>query len=520
MADTVSSKQRQVDDSQTPTVIRRTEDLQTEVLQTEVLQTEDRYGDDRLREECGIFGVLGQTDAAALTALGLHALQHRGQEAAGIVTFDGKRFHSERRLGLVGDNFNKPDVMERLKGSMAVGHVRYSTTGDTILRNVQPLFADLDTGGFAVAHNGNLTNAMTLRRELVQAGAIYQSTSDTEVILHLMARSKKRRVIERLIDALRQIEGAYALVCATNDMLIGVRDPIGIRPLVIGRLAGSYILASETCALDIVGAEFVREVDNGEIVVITAEGIESHRPFPKRPARPCIFEYIYFARPDSVVGGRSVYAMRQAMGRQLAKESPVEADVIVPIPDSGVPAALGFAAAAGVPFELGIIRNHYVGRTFIEPTQRIRQLGVKLKHSANRHAIEGKRIVLIDDSVVRGTTSMKIVTMMREAGAKEVHMRIACPEIKHGDYYGIDTPSKSELLAARMSLEEMRDFMGADSLAFLTVDGLYEAMGKGPRDSANPQFTDHCFTGDYPTELTDQTGGTPLRQLSLLSEVR
>jgi amidophosphoribosyltransferase len=515
MAVSVSSNQRHLDDSQTADTNDRDE------LPTWSGRCgDDRYADDRLREECGIFGVLGQTDAAALTALGLHALQHRGQEAAGIVSYDGQRFHTERRLGLVGDNFNKPEVIDRLKGSMAIGHVRYSTTGDTILRNVQPLFADLDTGGFAVAHNGNLTNAMTLRRELVQAGAIYQSTSDTEVILHLMARSKKRRVIERLIDALRQIEGAYALVCATNDMLIGVRDPIGIRPLVIGRLGDSFILASETCALDIVGAEFVREVDNGEIVVITKEGIESHRPFPKRPARPCIFEYIYFARPDSVVGGRSVYAVRQAMGRQLAKESPVEADVIVPIPDSGVPAALGFAAAAGVPFELGIIRNHYVGRTFIEPTQRIRQLGVKLKHSANRTVIAGKRIVLIDDSVVRGTTSKKIVTMMREAGAKEVHMRIACPEIKHGDFYGIDTPSKSELLAARMSLEEMREFMGADSLAFLSVDGLYEAMGRGPRDTASPQFTDHCFTGDYPTELTDQTGGTPLRQLSLLSEVR
>jgi amidophosphoribosyltransferase len=513
MAATVSSHQRHGNDSP-PASESPQPDSSVSLFDT------DRYGDDRLREECGIFGVLGQEDAAALTALGLHALQHRGQEAAGIVSFDGERFHTERRLGLVGDNFNKPDVIERLKGSMAVGHVRYSTTGDTILRNVQPLFADLETGGFAVAHNGNLTNALTLRRELVQAGAIYQSTSDTEVILHLMARSKKRRVIERLIDALRQIEGAYALVCATNDTLIGVRDPIGIRPLVIGKLGDSYILASETCALDIVGAEFFREVENGEIVVITKDGIESHRPFPKRPARPCIFEYIYFARPDSVVGGRSVYAMRQAMGRQLAKEAAVDADVIVPIPDSGVPAALGFAEAAGIPFQLGIIRNHYVGRTFIEPTQRIRQLGVKLKHSANRHVIEGKRIVLIDDSVVRGTTSKKIVTMMREAGAREVHMRIACPQIKHGDYYGIDTPSKSELLAARFSLEEMREFMGADSLEFLSVAGLYRAMGHTARDPVNPQFTDHCFTGDYPTELTDQTGGTPLRQLSLLSEVR
>ena len=480
----------------------------------------DRYGDDRLREECGIFGILGHPDAAKLTALGLHALQHRGQEAAGIVTYDGKRFHSERRLGLVGDNFNKPDVIDRLQGDTSIGHVRYSTTGETILRNVQPLFADLDTGGFAVAHNGNLTNALTLRRELVQNGAICQSTSDTEVILHLMARSRKRRVVERLIEALRQIEGAYALVCMTNEMLIGVRDPIGIRPLVIGKVGNSYVLASETCALDIVGATFFREVDNGEVVVITPEGLESHRPFPKRPARPCIFEYIYFARPDSIVGGRSVYDVRKQMGRQLAAEAAIDADVIVPVPDSGVPAAIGYSQASGIPFELGIIRNHYVGRTFIEPTQRIRDFGVKMKHSANIAAIKGQRIVLIDDSVVRGTTSKKIVTMMRDAGAREVHMRIACPEIKFGDFYGIDTPCREELLAAGMSLEEMRVFMGADSLAFLTVDGLYRAMGLDGRDNKSPQFTDHCFTGDYPTDLTDQNGGTPTRQLSLLAEVR
>ncbi len=475
--------------------------------------------DDRLREECGIFGVLGHPDAAALTALGLHALQHRGQEAAGIVTYDGNRFHTERRLGLVGDNFNKPDVIQRLKGDTAIGHVRYSTTGDTILRNVQPLFADLDTGGFAVAHNGNLTNALTLRGDLVQSGAICQSTSDTEVILHLMARSRKRRVVERLIEALRQLEGAYALVCMTNDMLIGVRDPIGIRPLVIGRVGTSFVLASETCALDIVGASFVREVDNGEVVVITAAGLESHRPFPKRPARPCIFEYIYFARPDSTVGGRSVYDVRKRMGHELAVEHPVDADVVVPVPDSGVPAAIGYAQASGIPFELGIIRNHYVGRTFIEPTQRIRDFGVKMKHSANVAAIKGHRIVLIDDSVVRGTTSKKIVTMMRDAGAREIHMRIACPEIRHGDFYGIDTPIREELLAARMTLDEMRQFMGADSLSFLTVNGLYRAMGLAGRDDQNPQFTDHCFTGDYPTELTDQNGGSTSRQLSLLAEV-
>jgi amidophosphoribosyltransferase len=479
------------------------------------------FGDDRLREECGLFGVSGYEEAAAVTALGLHALQHRGQEAAGIATFDGQQFHSERRLGLVGDNFNKLDVIKRLAGHMAVGHVRYSTTGDTILRNVQPLFAELDTGGFALAHNGNLTNALTLRRELVQSGAIFQSTSDTEVVLHLIARSRKRRIVERLIEALRQIEGAFSFVCLTNDMLIGVRDPVGIRPLVIGRLGSSYILASETCALDIVGAEFLREVDNGEVVVITAErGLESHRPFPKRPAKPCIFEYIYFARPDSIVGGRNVYDVRKRMGIELAKESPAAADVVVPVPDSGVPAAIGYAQASSLPFELGIIRNHYVGRTFIEPEQRIRQLGVKLKHSANTATVRGRRIVLIDDSVVRGTTSKKIVTMMREAGAREVHMRIACPEIKYGDYYGIDTPTRDELLAANMTVEEMRAFVGADSLQFLSVGGLYRAMGYEGRDDISPQFSDHCFTGDYPTGLTDLDGGSTPRQLSLLAEAR
>jgi amidophosphoribosyltransferase len=476
------------------------------------------HRDDRLREECGVFGVFGHEDAAALTALGLHALQHRGQEGCGIVTYDGRRFNQERRLGLVGDNFNKADVIRRLKGRMAVGHNRYSTTGEVILRNVQPLFADLDSGGFAVAHNGNLTNALTLRRELVQSGAICQSTSDTEVLLHLISRSKKRRIVERLVEGLRQIEGAWAFACLHNDMLIGARDPVGIRPLVIGRLGPAYVLASETCALDIVGAEFLREVENGEVVVITDDGLESHRPFPRRPARPCIFEYIYFARPDSVAGGRNVYEARKRMGQELAREKPASADVVVPIPDSGVPAAIGFAAASGIPYELGIIRNHYVGRTFIEPEQRIRQLGVKLKHSANRGAVRGQRIVLIDDSVVRGTTSKKIVQMIYDAGAREVHMRIACPEIKYGDYYGIDTPRREELLAATKSLEEMREFVGATSLAFLSVDGLYRALGQERREPASPQFTDHCLTGDYPTELTDLDGGTTARQLSLLSE--
>ena len=478
-----------------------------------------RYGDDRLREECGVFGVFGHPEAAAITALGLHALQHRGQEACGIVTYDGKQFHSERRLGLVGDNFNKAEIIHRLKGAAAVGHNRYSTTGEPALKNVQPLYADIDTGGFAVAHNGNLTNALTLRQELISSGAIFPSTSDTEVILHLLSRSKKRRVVERFIEAIRQIEGAWALACLTNDMLIGARDPIGIRPLVVGRLGAAFVLASETCALDIVGAEFLREVENGEVVVITEAGLESHRPFPRRPARPCIFEYIYFARPDSIMAGRSVYDIRKQMGLQLAIEAPAPADVIVPIPDSGVPAAIGYAQQSGLPFELGIVRNHYVGRTFIEPEQRIRQLGVKLKHSANAGVIRGRRIVLIDDSVVRGTTSKKIVQLMYDAGAREVHLRISSPPITHSDYYGIDTPRKQDLLAANLDLEGMRQFMGASSLAFLSVDGIYRAVGHDHRDGRSPQFTDHCFTGEYPTELADQNGSAGSRQLSLLAEV-
>ena len=421
-------------------------------------------------------------------------------------------------MGLVGDNFNSPAVIERLKGRIAVGHNRYSTTGAVVLRNVQPFFADLDTGGFAVGHNGNLTNALTVRRELVASGAMFHATSDSEVILHLVARSRKRTMVERFIDALLQIEGAYALVAMTGDMLIGARDPIGIRPLVIGRIGTAYVLASETCALDIVGAEFVREVENGEIVTITKAGIESHRPFVRRPARPCIFEYIYFARPDSVMAGRTVYDVRKQMGVELAREAPADADVVVPIPDSGVPAAIGYARESGIPFELGIIRNHYVGRTFIEPEQRIRALGVKLKHSANQTVIRGARIVLIDDSVVRGTTSKKIVQMMFDAGAREVHMRIASPPITHPDFYGIDTPRTKDLLAANHTVEGMREFMGATSLAFISVDGIYRATGHAGRDARNPQFTDHCFTGDYPTRLADIEGAHSNFQLSLLSE--
>jgi len=477
------------------------------------------FDGDRLREECGVFGIFGHPDAAAITALGLHALQHRGQEAAGIVSFDSKRFHSERRMGLVGDNFSRREVIDRLPGMSAMGHVRYSTTGETILRNVQPLFAELDGGGFAVGHNGNLTNGLALRRQLVHEGAIMQSTSDTEVILHLVAKARKNRFIDRFVEGLRQLEGAYSFVALTNKKLIGARDPLGIRPLVMGTLDGAPILASETCALDIIGAKYVRDVENGEVVVFDDEGMHSHKPFPPMPPRPCIFEYIYFSRPDSVVGGRSVYAVRKAMGAQLAREAPADADVIIPVPDSGVPAAIGYAEQSGIAYELGIIRNHYVGRTFIEPTQQIRQLGVRLKHSANRAVVAGKRIVLVDDSIVRGTTSTKIVQMMRDAGAKEVHFRISSPPITHPDYYGIDTPERDKLLAATHDLEGMRQFIGADSLAFLSVDGIYRAMGYENRDPARPQFTDHCFTGDYPTPLTDQsaTEHTP-RQLSLLAE--
>jgi len=473
---------------------------------------------DRLREECGVFGIYGHPDAAALTALGLHALQHRGQEAAGIVSFDGERFQTERRLGLVGDHFSSEKVINRLQGSSALGHVRYSTTGETILRNVQPLFAELAAGGLAIAHNGNLTNGLTLRRELISQGCICQSTSDTEVILHLVARSQKSRIVERYIDALRALEGAYALVALTNKKLIGARDPLGIRPLILGELNGAYILCSETCALDIIGAKYIREIENGEVVVISEEGVESLRPFPKQPARPCIFEYIYFSRPDSMLGGHSIYEVRKAMGRELARESSLAADVVVPIPDSGVPAALGFAHETGIPFELGIIRNHYVGRTFIEPTQTIRSLGVKLKHNANRAVVKDKRVVLIDDSIVRGTTSVKIVRMMYEAGASEVHMRISSPPIKHPDFYGIDTPEQKSLLAATHTLEEMREYIGVTSLAFLSVDGVYRALGLPERDNARPQFTDHCFTGDYPTHLTDLAGETRKQQLSLLAE--
>ncbi len=473
---------------------------------------------DTLKEECGVFGIFKHLDAAALTALGLHALQHRGQEAAGIVTFDGKHFHSERKEGLVSDRFTNPNTINSLKGSAAIGHVRYSTTGNTILRNVQPLFADLAGGGFACAHNGNLTNALTLRTELVKKGAIFQSTSDTETILQLVARSKKNNMRDRLVDALFQIEGAYSLVILTNKKMIGIRDPFGIRPLVLGDLDGSPVLASETCALDIIGAKFIREIENGEMVIITDNNIESIKPLPPRPSRPCIFEYLYFSRPDSILDGRSIYECRKNFGHELAKEHHIDADIVVPIPDGGIPAALGYANVSKIPFEMGIIRNHYVGRTFIEPTQNARQLSVLRKHNSNSHQVKNKRVILIDDSIVRGTTSAKIIEMIRKAGAKEIHMLIACPPILYPDFYGIDTPDKTQLLASTRSLEEMCHFLKADSLAFLSIDGIYHAMGhpKG-RNNEQPQYTDHCFTGDYPIKLTDHHNDQ-LQQLSFLQE--
>ncbi len=474
--------------------------------------------DDHPREECGLFGIYGHVDSTAHTALGLHALQHRGQEAAGIVSYDGSHFHSHRALGLVGDHFSSEAVIRRLKGTMAIGHVRYATTGDTLLRNVQPLFADFAFGGLAIAHNGNLTNAYALRQALVRRGCIFQSTTDTEAIVHLIAISEQSRVVDRMVDALRQVEGAYSLVALTRAKLIGVRDPHGVRPLVLGRLGEATILASETCALDIIGADYERDVEPGELVVIDKDGLRSYKPFAKAPRRFCIFEYVYFARPDSVIEGRNVYEARKRIGRELARESHVPADVVVPVPDSGVPAAIGYAEQSRVPFELGIIRNHYVGRTFIEPSDHIRHLGVRLKHNANAAYLKGKRVVLVDDSIVRGTTSLKIVEMVRNAGASEVHMRISSPPTQNPCFYGIDTPEREKLLAARLDVEGMRKFIGVDSLAFISLDGLYRAVGEPHRLPNAPQYCDACFSGDYPIRLTDMADGNTPKQLSLLAE--
>ncbi|MEA3002894.1 MAG: amidophosphoribosyltransferase [Sphingomonadales bacterium] len=474
--------------------------------------------DDKLREECGVFGIWSAESASAIVALGLHALQHRGQEAAGITSYDGRVFHSHRAMGHVAGNFDKDDVIRRLAGDAAIGHVRYSTTGETALRNVQPLFAELASGGFAIAHNGNISNAMRMRRDLNRRGSIFQSTSDTEVIIHLVATSAYRTLLDRFIDALKQVEGAYSLLCLTSEGMIACRDPLGIRPLVMGRLGDSYIFASETVALDVVGATYIRSVEPGELIIVSGQGIRSHRPFaPQRP-RPCIFEHIYFSRPDSILDGASVYSVRKAIGAELARENPVDADFVVPVPDSGVPAAIGYAQESGIPFELGIIRSHYVGRTFIQPVDSVRHLGVKLKHNANSALIQGRKLVLIDDSIVRGTTSLKIVQMLRDAGAREVHMRIASPPTRHSCFYGVDTPERGKLLAAQMSVAEMNDYIKADSLAFVSNDGLYRALGESERDDAQPQYCDACFTGAYPTRLTDQEDLDSPEQLALLAE--
>ncbi|MGF1549606.1 MAG: amidophosphoribosyltransferase [Sphingomonadaceae bacterium] len=480
--------------------------------------TTDPFERDKLREECGIFGIWGAETAAAVVALGLHALQHRGQEAAGITSYDGEAFHSHRAPGHVAGNFDRDSVIRKLIGDAAIGHVRYSTTGETGMRNVQPLYADLNIGGFAIAHNGNISNAMTLRRELNRRGSIFQSTSDTEVIIHLVATSGYRTLLDRFIDALKRLEGAWSLICLTAEGMIACRDPLGIRPLVMGRLGDAHIFASETVALDVVGATFIRSVEPGELIVVNDEGIKSHRPFaPMRP-RPCIFEHVYFSRPDSLIDGTSIYEVRKRIGAELAAEAPVDADLVVPVPDSGVPAAIGYAQASGIPFELGIIRSHYVGRTFIQPTDRVRHLGVKLKHNANRALIEGKRIVLVDDSIVRGTTSVKILQMLKEAGAAEVHMRIASPPTRYSCFYGVDTPDRDKLLAAQMSVEEMAEHIGLESLAFLSIDGLYRAVGEESRDKERPSHCDACFTGDYPTALTDAHALDAAGQLSLLAE--
>jgi amidophosphoribosyltransferase len=476
-----------------------------------------KFKSDKLRDECGIFGISNHGDASAIVALGLHALQHRGQEGCGIVSYDGKNYHSEKRQGLVGDHFTDPNTLKKLPGNFAIGHNRYSTTGEASLRNIQPFFADLHMGGLSVAHNGNLTNALLLRDALVKEGAIFRTTSDTETIVQLIAKSARKKFIDKLIDTLFQIQGGYSLVLMTNKKLVGVRDPFGIRPLVIGKLKDSYILSSETCALDIVGASFVREVENGEIIIIENQELKSIKPFPKQKARPCVFEYIYFARPDSIINDRCAYEYRKKLGIELAKESDINADFVVPVPDSGVPAALGYAEQSNKKFELGLIRNHYVGRTFIEPTQNIRSLGVKLKLSSTKSIVKNKSIILIDDSLVRGTTCNKIVKMLYESGAKEVHVRIACPEIRFPDFYGVDMPTKKELLAHKKNNQEMTDYIKAKSLKFLSLEGLYKALINAKRNNNYPQFSDHYFTGEYPIKPSDNLKGLKIKQLSLLS---
>ncbi len=465
------------------------------------------FDDDKLKEECGVFGVTGVTDAANFVALGLHALQHRGQEAGGIVSHDAEQgFNSARRFGYVRDNFTKQSLMETLPGPLAIGHVRYSTAGSkgAVIRDVQPFFGEFSMGGAAIAHNGNITNAVALRRELIERGSIFQSSSDSECIIHLMARSLQRNIPERMEDALRRVEGAFSVVAMTRTKLIGVRDALGVRPLVLGKLGDGYALSSETCALDIIGAEYVREIEPGEMVVITGDKIESSFPFRKQPSRFCIFEHVYFSRPDSILGGQSVYETRRQIGVELAREAPVEADLVCPVPDSGTPAAIGFSQESGIPYAMGIIRNQYMGRTFIEPTEQIRNMGVRLKLNVNRALIKDKRVILVDDSVVRGTTSRKIKEMILDAGAAEVHFRIASPPTAWPCFYGVDTPQREKLLAATMSEEEMREHLNVDSLKFISLDGLYRAAGEAEgRNKSCPQYCDACFSGEYPVTPAD-----------------
>ena len=476
-----------------------------------------KFNSDRLKEECGIFGISNHEDASRLVALGLHALQHRGQEGCGIVSYDGKSFHSEKRQGLVGDHFTNIETIKKLPGKAAIGHNRYSTTGETSLRNIQPFFADLYHGGLSIAHNGNLTNAITLRNDLVKNGSIFRTTSDTETIVQLIAQSKREKILDKITETLFKIQGGYSLVILTNKKLIGVRDPLGIRPLVIGKLGNAYIFASETCALDIVDAKFVREVENGEIVLIENNSIKSYKPFNKIKPRPCVFEYIYFARPDSLLNGVCAYEYRKRLGVELSKENKIEADMVVPVPDSGVPAAIGFSQTSGIKFELGLIRNHYVGRTFIEPTQNIRSFGVKLKLSSTKSILKNKSVILIDDSLVRGTTCSKIISLLYKAGVKKVHVKIACPEIKFPDFYGVDMPTKKELLSSNKDINEICKYLGADSVNFLSLDGLYKALINEKRNNNYPQFSDHYFTGEYPIKALDKLGDEKVTQLSLLS---
>jgi amidophosphoribosyltransferase len=472
----------------------------------EFLTVGDMRGD-RFREECGIVGVFGHPEAANLVYLGLYALQHRGQESAGIVSATSDILISQRGLGLVADVFNE-DIIRKLEGSAAIGHNRYSTSGQTLLKNTQPFVVEYGRGGLAVAHNGNLVNASALRQTLEERGSIFQSNVDTEVIIHLIAASKGERTIDRVVAALSAVRGAYSLVFLTPRELIAARDPNGFRPLVLGRIKDAVVVASETCALDLVGAAYEREVEPGEVVHVSAAGVDSYHPFPPAPRTSCVFEYVYFARPDSRVYGRNVYEVRKQLGRQLAKEQPADADMVIPVPDSGVPAALGFAEESGLPFEMGLIRNHYVGRTFIEPRDAIRHFGVKVKLNAQADVLRGKRVVVVDDSIVRGTTSKKIVQMVRNAGAREVHMRISSPPTVGSCFYGVDTPTTAELIASANSVDMIRAFITADSLGYLSERGLYGFLQSGDGQG----FCAACFTGRYPVPVPDQG---PTHQLVL-----